>query len=157
DLDRVRAAVRPTTRVIVVNFPHNPTGATIDRRALDELVAIADNAGAVLVSDEVYRGLERDVRDRLPPAVTLSKPAWGLGVLSKSYALAGLRVGWLAIRDAAVRARIASYKDYLSICSSAPSEVLAIAALRAKDRILERSRAIVAQNLALLDDFFERR
>jgi aspartate/methionine/tyrosine aminotransferase len=77
--------------------------------------------------------------------------------MSKSFALAGLRIGWLATRDHAVLEKCARMKDYTTICSSAPSEVLALIALRARDRVLARSRAIVAANLSVLDDFFARR
>jgi len=77
-----------------------------------------------------------------------------LGVMSKSFALAGLRIGWLATRDRELLARCAAFKDYTTICSSAPSEILALIGLRARDRVLDRSRAIVAANLPRLDRFF---
>jgi aspartate/methionine/tyrosine aminotransferase len=80
-----------------------------------------------------------------------------LGVMSKSFAMAGLRIGWLATRDRDLLARCAAFKDYTTICSSAPSEILALIGLRARDRVLARSRRIVADNLALLDPFFRRR
>jgi aspartate/methionine/tyrosine aminotransferase len=140
----------------VINFPHNPTGAMVDREALERVVEIADAHGAVLFSDEVYRYLEVDERDRLPAAADLSPRAISLGVLSKAFALAGLRIGWIATRDRAVLDRVARLKDYTTICGSAPSEVLGLMALRARDRVLERSREIVACNLPLLDAFFAR-
>jgi len=76
--------------------------------------------------------------------------------MSKSFALAGLRIGWLATRDRALLDRAARLKDYTTICSAAPSEILAVIALRARDTVLERSRAIVGTNLEHLDRFFER-
>ncbi|HEU4326492.1 MAG TPA: aminotransferase class I/II-fold pyridoxal phosphate-dependent enzyme [Roseiflexaceae bacterium] len=154
DLDQLRAALRPNTRLIVVNAPHNPTGALPDAATFRELVQIADAAGATLLSDEVYRLLEYEPADRLPAAVELSERAVSLGVMSKAFGLAGLRVGWLATRDAALLGRVAAFKDYLSICNSAPSEILALAALRAREAVLERSHAILRPNLALLDRFF---
>jgi aspartate/methionine/tyrosine aminotransferase len=75
--------------------------------------------------------------------------------MSKSFALAGLRIGWLATTDRDLLARCAAFKDYTTICSSAPSEILALIALRARDRVLARSREIVSANLVLLDAFFE--
>ena len=75
--------------------------------------------------------------------------------MSKAYALAGLRIGWLATHDRDLLARVAAFKDYTTICSSAPSEILAIIGLRARDRVLARSRGIVAANLDLLDAFFD--
>lgn len=156
DLDALRAMIRPSTRLIVVNFPHNPTGALPARATWDALVELAESAGARLFSDEVYRFLEHDPVDRLPAAVECSAGAISLGVMSKSFALAGLRIGWVATHDAALLGRLAAFKDYTTICSSAPSEILALIALRARDRVLARSRGIVADNLALLDGFFER-
>jgi aspartate/methionine/tyrosine aminotransferase len=72
--------------------------------------------------------------------------------MSKSFAMAGLRIGWLATRDRSVLDRCASLKDYTTICSSAPSEVLALIGLRARERVLARSREIVGANLALVDE-----
>jgi aspartate/methionine/tyrosine aminotransferase len=154
DLDRIAAALRPQTRAVVVNLPHNPTGVHVTRRELDALVELVDRHGATLVCDEVYRGLEHDALDRLPAAADCSPRAVSVGVLSKSYALAGLRVGWLATRDRDLLAAVAQVRDYTSLCSPAPSEVLGIVALRAADALLERSRGIIAANLPILDDLF---
>jgi aspartate/methionine/tyrosine aminotransferase len=156
DLDEVRRELRPDTRAIVVNFPHNPTGAHIDRATLDALVELADEAGAHLLSDEVYRWLEHAPAALLPGAAELSPRALSLGVMSKTFALPGLRIGWLACRDRELLTRIAAIKDYTTICSSAPSEILALIALRRREAVVARSRAIVDANLPLLDDFFAR-
>ncbi|MEX2179393.1 MAG: aminotransferase class I/II-fold pyridoxal phosphate-dependent enzyme [Gemmatimonadaceae bacterium] len=153
DPEEIARAVTPRTRVIVVNFPHNPTGAHITATDQRRLLEIADGAGAVLFSDEVYRGLEHDPTERLPPAADLSDRAVSLGVMSKAFALAGLRIGWIATRNDAVRQGVARLKDYTSICASAPSEILSLIALRARDALLERSRAIVAANMRVAGDF----
>jgi aspartate/methionine/tyrosine aminotransferase len=155
DVDAVAAAMRPNTRVIVINFPHSPTGAQLPVEDLSRLVSIAEQHGAHLFSDEVYRFLEHDA-PALPPAADRSERALSLGVMSKAFGLAGLRIGWIATRDAGVRERLARLKDYTTICSSAPSEILALIALRAKDRVLNRTRSIIGANLALLDEFFAR-
>ncbi len=155
DLDRLRRQLTPATRLIVVNVPHNPTGMLPDRATYDALVAIADEAGAKLVVDEVYRGLEFDEADRLPTGADVATGGVSLGVMSKAYALAGLRIGWLASHDRDLLARVAAFKDYTTICSSAPSEILAIIGLRAREAVLRRSRDIVAANLDRLDGFFE--
>ncbi len=157
DLDAVAAAIRPHTRAIVINFPHNPTGAHIYHDELTTLVGLAEDAGAHLFSDEVYRWLEVDPADTLPGAAGLAPHATSLGVLSKTFALPGLRIGWLATRDRDLLARLAAFKDYTTICSSAPSEILALSALRARDEVVARSRAIVGANLSLLDDYFAHR
>lgn len=157
DLDAMEAQLRPETRAIVVNFPHNPTGAQLDRASFARLVGVAERAGATLFSDEVYRWLEHDPALRLPAAVESSSSAASLGVMSKTFALAGLRIGWVASRDRDLLARLAAFKDYTTICSSAPSEVLSLMALHALNHVVERSRSIVATNMTLLDEFFQRR
>ncbi len=155
DLERLRDQVMPATKLIVVNAPHNPTGMLPDRSTFDGLVAIAEDAGAILLMDEVYRFLEFDEGDRLPTGADASARGVSLGVMSKSFAMAGLRIGWLATRDRDLLERCASFKDYTTICASAPSEILALIGLRAREAVLERSRRIVAENLDRLDAFFE--
>ena len=155
DLGALERAITPRTRIIVANFPHNPTGAHISRQTQHRLVEIADAAGAVLFSDEVYRGLEYRREDALPAGADLSPHAVSLGVMSKSFALPGLRIGWIATRNAELLDRVARLKDYTTICSSAPSEILALAALRARDRVLERSRGIVMKNVEIARQFFD--
>jgi aspartate/methionine/tyrosine aminotransferase len=151
DLDRIAAAVRPTTRAIVVNLPHNPTGMLPTSAELAALAELAERHGATLVCDEVYRGLEQDPADRLPAAADLSASAVSVGVLSKTYALAGLRVGWLATRNRELLDAASQVRDYTSRCSPAPSEVLGTIALRAAPALVERSRSIIAANLPLVD------
>jgi aspartate/methionine/tyrosine aminotransferase len=156
DLGELKTLMRPGTKVIIFNTPHNPTGFHMRIEQFRELVRLADAKGITLFSDEVYRGLERTESERLPAACELSERAVSLGVMSKTYGFAGLRVGWIATRDEAVRARMASMKDYTTICSSAPSEFLAELALRHGETIAARNRAIISANLALLDAFFDR-
>jgi aspartate/methionine/tyrosine aminotransferase len=154
DVDRLRAALTPATRLIVVNAPHNPTGMLPDRATFDALVALAAESDAHLLLDEVYRFLEFDAADRLPAGADALERGISLGVMSKSFAMAGLRIGWLATRDRALLERCAAFKDYTTICSSAPSEILALIGLRARETVLARSRSIVAANLECLDTFF---
>jgi aspartate/methionine/tyrosine aminotransferase len=157
DLDRLLAALRPETRLVVVNAPHNPTGMLPTHAEWARLTATLADRDIHLLSDEVYRFLERDERDRLVPGADAYPRGISLGVMSKSFAMAGLRIGWLATRDHDLLARCAAFKDYTTICSSAPSEVLALIGLRAREQVLGRSLRIVADNLELLDDFFRRR
>ena len=143
DLDLLRRQVTPATRLIVVNAPHNPTGMLPDRATYDGLVAIAADAGAYLLMDEVYRGLEVDPADRLPAGADALPTGISVGVMSKSFAMAGLRIGWLASHDRDLLARVAAFKDYTTICSSGPSEILAIigvAGSRPGPRTLARHR-----------------
>lgn len=156
DVDQLQAMVRPRTRAIVLTTPNNPTGYAFSRAQIDAVVTLARQHGLWLFSDEVYRGTEREA-ERIPAACDLYERGVSLGGLSKTYGLAGLRIGWVATQDAALRERMAALKDYSSICNSAPSELLAELALRNSDRIVERVRAIVARNLDCLDEFFARR
>ena len=156
DVERLIASIRPNTRLVVVNAPHNPTGMLPTHREWERLTADLANRGVHLLSDEVYRYLEFDQADRLTAGADAYPLGISLGVMSKSFAMAGLRIGWLASRDRELLARCAGFKDYTTICSSAPSEVLALIGLRARDRVLGRSRGIVAANLLLLDAFFAR-
>ncbi len=153
DVDDLRALVCASTKLVAVNFPHNPTGYLPSVADFSEIAAIAEGAGATLFSDEMYRFLEQDVADRLPSAAELSPRAVVLSGVSKSLSLAGLRVGWLATHDAGLLARAVQLKDYTTICASAPSEVLALVGLRARARILERNLGIVLANLDVIDGF----
>jgi aspartate/methionine/tyrosine aminotransferase len=157
DVERLISTLRPETRLVVVNAPHNPTGMLPTHAEWARLIDAVSDRGIHLLSDEVYRFLELDAADRLVAGADAFQRGISLGVMSKSFALAGLRIGWLATRDRQLLGRCARMKDYTTICSSAPSEILALIGLRARDRVLGRSRRIVTANLDLLDDFFRRR
>jgi aspartate/methionine/tyrosine aminotransferase len=148
DIERVRAAVRPDTKLISINFPNNPTGKLISRASFDALVDLCRRHGLWLFSDEVHRLLERDASLRLPQAVDAYERGISLNVISKAYGLAGLRVGWLGCKDRDTLVRFERYKHFLSICNSAPSEGLALIALKAREHLLERNRRIVRDNVA---------
>ncbi|MCV0351466.1 MAG: aminotransferase class I/II-fold pyridoxal phosphate-dependent enzyme [Nitratireductor sp.] len=154
DLDAVRAAIRPNTKLISVNLPNNPTGALMPQDDFAELVEICRAHDLYLFSDEVYRLLERDESKRLPQAAEIYEKGISLNVMSKAYGLPGLRIGWIASPDTALLLKFERYKHYLSICNSAPSERLAVMALSVSDRILERNRALIAANLEKMDAFF---
>ena len=154
DLDELKRLVRPETRAIIINTPHNPTGYLMPRSDFEELNRIAVERGLVLFCDEVYRELEYDPADRLPAACDVNPGAVSLGVMSKTYGLAGLRIGWIATHRAEILNRIATLKDYTTICNSAPSEFLSEMALRHREEIAGRNLQIIRHNLDLLDDFF---
>src|SRR5580658_8309225 len=154
DIDLLRAAVRPNTRLISINFPHNPTGKILPRATFDAIVSLCRGRGIWLFSDEVYRLMERDPDRRLPQAVDVYERAVSLNVMSKAYGLPGLRIGWLACKDRPTLVRFERYKHFLSICNSAASEALALIALRSRDKILDRNRKIARDNLAALSAFF---
>ncbi len=156
DLDALERSVDGRTRMVVINFPHNPTGAQASRAEFDAVVARAAARGAWLFSDEIYRLLEHDPADRLPAAADVYERAISLSGLSKAFGLPGLRIGWLASRAPGLAGRLLALKDYTTLCNSAPSEALAIVALAVRDRILARNLAIVRENSAEAGRFFAR-
>jgi aspartate/methionine/tyrosine aminotransferase len=156
DLADVRAALRPNTKLVAVNFPNNPTGKIVSRQTFEALIALCAERGIYFLSDEVYRGIERDHSKRLPQAADLYERSLSLNVVSKAYGLPGLRVGWIACRDRDVLGRMLKIKHYLSICNAAPSEVLSTIAIKAREKILGRNRDLAAANLSKLNAFFAR-
>lgn len=156
DPEELGPLLRPCTKLVIVNTPHNPTGALMRRDEFDRVVELCRAAGCILLVDEVYRYLEIDPSRRLPAACEAYEDGVSLNVLSKSAGLAGLRIGWLATRRTDILDAVAQVKDYNSICSSAPSEFLAGLALRSFDRIVAKNRSIISSNLSLLDGFFDR-
>ena len=155
DLDRLFDAVQPNTRLISVNFPHNPTGHVIPQEDFAAIIDFARKRGIYVFSDEVYRFLERDPARRLPQAADAYERGLSLNVMSKSYGLPGLRVGWIATQDRTVLERMERIKHYLSICNAGPSELLATIALKARESILDRNHALIESNLEKLGAFFE--
>lgn len=154
DLDAVRAALRPNTKLISINFPNNPTGAIPSQETFAALIELCRERGIWLFSDEVYRLIEHRSDARVPQVADVYERGVSLNVMSKSYGLPGLRIGWLACQDRAFLQECERYKHYLSICNSAPSELLAEIALKAREAIVGRNRDIAHRNLDLLDGFF---
>ncbi|MEX2115875.1 MAG: aminotransferase class I/II-fold pyridoxal phosphate-dependent enzyme [Bacteroidota bacterium] len=148
--------IKPSTKLLVINFPHNPTGFHVDAGFLKNIVDLAREKNIIIFSDEMYRYSEYRSDDRLPGVCDLYEKGITLGGLSKSFALPGLRMGWLATKDQEIMKKLRSFKDYTTICSSAPSEILAIMALRARDRIIDRTLTIIEDNLGHADQFFAR-
>lgn len=156
DLDEVKKAFRKNTKLLILNYPHNPTGAVLCKETLDGIIQLAKKSGTYIFCDEVYRYLEIEESQRLPSIADAYEKGISLNVMTKSFGLAGLRIGWLASKDASFIKEVGSYKLYTSICNSAPSEILAIMALKAKEKILQRNRNIMLENLAILDEFMKK-
>ncbi|MFN3410960.1 MAG: aminotransferase class I/II-fold pyridoxal phosphate-dependent enzyme [Exilispira sp.] len=169
DLNLLKKLIKKNTRLLIINFPHNPTGFCPVEEQYKEIINICDKNGIYLFSDEVYRFLEYDIdydsinkdfsiRERKPlqSACDLYERAFSLGVMSKSFGLAGLRIGWIASQNKNILDKIATLKDYTTICSSAPSEFLSKIALKKKDTILKNTKNIIFQNLKILLKFFEK-
>ena len=156
DLNALLELITPQTRALIINAPHNPTGYTFSQNEWEEITEIATDHNLTIISDEVYRGSEHDTQSILSPMADKIDDAVSLGVMSKSLGLAGLRIGWIATKDSAFRKKFLAFKDYTTICNSAPSEFLSSIALRQKDTILRKNRGIIKNNLELLYPFFTR-
>ena len=150
DVEELRALCTPGTRLICINNPNNPTGALMDGALLRQIVEIAESCGAYLLCDEVYRhltqadGWSESVADLYDKGISVSS-------MSKVFSLAGLRLGWIATHDAQVREAVICHRDYDLISCGMFDEALAAVALRHKDKVLARSRAVVRDNLKVLD------
>ena len=156
DVAALEALIRPNTRALYINTPHNPTGLLMPPEIFRRVLELAAKHNIYVFSDEVYRELEHDPATRLPAACDLYDRALSLGSVSKTYGLPGLRLAWLASRDKEFLQKIISLKHYTTICASAPSEFLTALAFRHREKFIERNLRIVQHNLPLLTAFFAR-
>lgn len=156
DADLLEKHVTNKTKLIIINSPHNPTGYQMPMEQFQYVRDVANARGITLFSDEVYRLLELDVKDRLPSLCEIDENGLALGVMSKSFGLAGLRIGWVVTRNRDLCDKLAFYKDYTTICNSAPSEYLSMIALKHKEGILARNMRIIVDNLERLNEFFRK-
>lgn len=155
DFDELEALIRPNTKLLAVNSPNNPTGYTFTNEEIEKLCEICRKHDIYLFADEVYKGLEMDGQKRDWMADHYDKCV-SLGVMSKAYGLAGLRVGWLVSKDIDVLNRVVKFKHYMSICDSAPSEYLSKIALKHSDVLLKRNTDLIRNNIQIADEFFEK-
>lgn len=156
DIDQVAAAVQPNTRLITINFPHNPTGAILSSDRYDALIELARKHGLYILHDEIFHGLGPTGTQYLPFIADVYERGLSLNVMSKAYGLPGLRIGWIASQDKDMLSKMERMKHYLSICNSAPSERLAKIALNHRDKLLARNCALIDENLPKWDAFFAR-
>ena len=156
DLAHLESLITPKTKLLIVNFPHNPTGYLPTYDELETIVALAEKRGIWLFWDEMYRGLELGGHETLPSAAAFYDRCIVLGGLSKVHGLPGLRSGWVIIQDEAVRNQFINWKHYTSICAAAPSEFLALVALSVQGKLISRNRGIISDNVQVTDAFFAR-
>lgn len=152
DLDELQRLVGGRARLIAFSNPNNPTGALMDRAMLEGIARIAAAAGAWVLSDEVYRGIDQEGEGFTASMADLYERGISTGSMSKVYSLAGLRLGWIAGPVDLLHA-VTTHRDYNTISVGMLDDYFATIALEARARILERSRRIVRENLALLDQW----
>jgi len=151
DLDDLKKLVSSKTKIIYLNAPHNPTGFLFTKEEQQSIIAIARANNIIIFCDEVYRELEHSPEYAIPAFADAYENGVSVGVMSKSYGLPGLRIGWLATQNQNILEQVAILKEYTTICNSAPSEFL-----RNRQTILNRNLKIVQNNLSLFDVFFEK-
>lgn len=154
DLDALRELVTPETKMICINNPNNPTGALMSTEHLLKIVEIARSVGAWIMCDEVYRHLTQ-TDDWSVSIADLYEKGISVSSMSKVFSLAGLRLGWIATRDMSVVRACLSHRDYNHISCGMFDEVIAGLALAHADKILARNRAIVRENLSILDSWMQ--
>ncbi len=146
DLNKVESHFKKGCRLFVINFPHNPTGATLILNQFDSLISLCRKYGVWLLSDEVFRGLEHQVSSQLPTVADSYEKGISVGVISKGYAVPGIRVGWMACHDADLRMAVNNVKGYLSVCNSQIDEALASEVLKYPDKLSQRNLLIILNN-----------
>lgn len=156
DVGELIGLLRPATKAVVINTPHNPTGYLMAGSDFEAVNKFVKENNLILFCDEVYRESEYDPARRLPAACDLGDHAISLGVTSKTYGLAGLRIGWIATKNRRLYEKMASLKDYTTICNSAPGEFLAEVALRNRQKLVVRNLGIIKENLEVVDELLTR-
>ncbi|MBP3883727.1 MAG: aminotransferase [Olsenella sp.] len=155
DAEKLAALVTDDTKVICINNPDNPTGALLSREELETIVGIAREHDAWLMCDEVYRLLVQDDDGFTTSPVDLYDKAVVTSSMSKVWSLAGIRLGWCITKSVELRHELLSHRDYDLISCGMFDEAVAAFALAQADKILERSRRIVRQNLASLMEWVD--
>jgi len=156
NVNELKSLIQLNTKAIILNTPHNPTGYLMSKADFEAVNQFAKEHKLLLFCDEVYRESEYDSAQRLPAGCDMGEHAVSLGVTSKTYGLAGLRIGWIATKNEDVYKKMASLKDYTTICNSAPSEFLAEVALRNRQKLIGRNLGIIKNNLEVVDGLFNR-
>ena len=152
DLNQLEDAINNGCKLLILNFPHNPTGAMISKEQLLQIIDICEKNYCWILSDEVFRGLEHKPENRLPAVSDLYEKSISISVLSKAFALPALRIGWISCQDKKILDQTLQVKDYLSICNSLLDEKLATKIFPHHDKLLERNRKLIINNLQLLNE-----
>lgn len=155
DLTILKKLIQPNTKMIIINFPHNPTGYLPSLGDFNEIIKIARENDIYIFSDEMYYSLEHDKKDKIPSVSETYGKGISLSGMSKAYGMAGVRIAWLVLKEGKLFAKMAALKDFTSFCSSAPSEILSIIALKNKEIILSRNLDLIRKNIETLESFFK--
>lgn len=155
DIMDLKGLIKENTKLIIINFPHNPTGAYLSLSQLEEIVNIARDRDIYIYSDEMYHKLILGDTQELPPLCDIYEKGISLWGTSKSFGLAGLRTGWIICRNKSFLNKVVAFKDYLSICNSAPSEILSIIALNNIDKFIKINVDKIKRNIGYFQEFLK--
>jgi len=150
DLAELERLLDDRTRLVVINNPHNPTGALIEEPLLREIARRAEEVGAYLLCDEAYRGLWLDDTVTAPSAVEVSPRAIVTGSFAKPFSLAGLRLGWIAGPPEVVRA-CWQHRDYTTISVGRIDDYLAAVAMEHVEKVMARNLALLRRNFRIVE------
>lgn len=154
DLDELRAMVRPNTRLIVINTPHNPTGAMLSEEQIDEVITIAKQSDAWILSDEAYRWIEHPGGEKIPaPMRGRYEKGISVGTVSKPFGVPGLRIGWFAAPEEITQAAWA-IRDYVSLSPGKLSDIITTAIVIHREAIFARNAEIIGANLRTANAWF---
>ncbi len=154
DMDQMRSLVDENTKMITINSPNNPSGSLIPEEQMGEIVELARSVGAYVLCDEVYRGISED-GSYMPSIVDLYEKGISVGSMSKTFSMAGVRLGWIATRDQELMELLKERRDYDTISCGVIDDTLAALALKNKDKIYERNSRILLENRRILDEWVE--
>ncbi|MCB1582864.1 MAG: pyridoxal phosphate-dependent aminotransferase [Marinicella sp.] len=146
DWQQLKGKFTTKTKLLIINFPHNPTGTHISAGELKKLQELCREYDCWLFSDEVFRGLEHESENRIPPAADDYEKAISMGVMSKALALPGIRLGWLCCKDPALLQEIITIKSHLSICQSSLDGQLCQLIIPHSEAIWQRNTSIILEN-----------
>jgi aspartate/methionine/tyrosine aminotransferase len=156
DPEKLESLIKNNTKLIIINFPHNPTGSYLKPNELNKIIEIARKNNIYIFSDEMYHKLMTSDYAELSPISDLYEKGISLWGTSKSFGLAGLRTGWIVTQDLKIIKKILAFKDYLSICNSATSEILTLIALNNLEKFLEPNIKKIKQNILHFSKFIKK-
>ena len=153
DLNQLEQNLKQGIKLLILNFPHNPTGAMLTFQQLNQIISLCDKYDCWLLSDEVFRGLEHEESNRLPCVADIYPKGISIGVLSKSFALPAIRVAWVASQNKWLMQRLIEIKAYLSICNSFIDSIISEKVIKQHQKIWQRNRKIILANKFILNEY----
>lgn len=150
-VDTFDSLIDSKTKLVIMNFPHNPTGFCLNKTELKRVIELSEAQNCMIFSDEMYRGLVVDESTPVTPSVCeLTKNCVVLSGFSKTMSLPGIRLGWLVVQNETLMKQVIAYKDYTSICPPAPSEIIGLIALRNRTTLIGNNAQIIRKNVNFL-------